>query len=451
MPNRTNGSNRPVTTNRNTGISNRNTGMGRTANTATSGRAIGGTGTRPSAGGHANIPRRAPAGKTVALRTGGSASIRPNGKLRSIDRGGTHIQYNARGGRTVSTVHNGAHVVTTGSHRGYVQRPYVVRNGRTYVQRTYVVNHVTYSAAYRSYYYRGGYYYAYAPAYYYHPVFYGWAYNPWPAPVYWSWGWTPVAYPWYGYYGYYFAPYPAYPSAAYWLTDYLIAANLQAAYAAHSDEGPADDNTAANDQPSQPNDSQASGNQQTVALSPEVKEAIAQEVKAQLSAEQAATGNSNNGAQAAGVGNDTPPALDPALRTFVVSSALEVSGTDQDCTLTPGDVVTRITDVPDEDQKVTVAVTSSKKADCAAGQQVLVAVQDLQEMHNHFREQLDAGLKELAAKQGKDGLPPAPDVTTIAGEIPPPAVDATAAKSLQDQESAADQTEKDVSRETSGS
>jgi len=50
--------------------------------------------------------------------------------------------------------------------------------------------------------------------------------------VFWNWGWTPAAYPWYGYYGYYFAPYPAYPSAAYWLTDYVMASDLQAAYAA---------------------------------------------------------------------------------------------------------------------------------------------------------------------------------------------------------------------------
>ena len=43
-------------------------------------------------------------------------------------------------------------------------------------------------------------------------------------------GWG--AAPWYGYYGAYFRPYPVYPSAAYWLTDYMVAASLQEAYAA---------------------------------------------------------------------------------------------------------------------------------------------------------------------------------------------------------------------------
>ncbi len=33
-------------------------------------------------------------------------------------------------------------------------------------------------------------------------------------------------------YGYYFNPYPVYAAPAFWITDYLIAANLQAAYAA---------------------------------------------------------------------------------------------------------------------------------------------------------------------------------------------------------------------------
>jgi hypothetical protein len=68
------------------------------------------------------------------------------------------------------------------------------------------------------------------PAYYYPPAFYGWAYNPWPAPAPYVWGWGAAL--WYGYYGAYFRPYPVYPSAAYWLTDYMVAASLQEAYAA---------------------------------------------------------------------------------------------------------------------------------------------------------------------------------------------------------------------------
>jgi len=105
---------------------------------------------------HSNSRSRNPTARTISLRSGGTANLRPNGKIRSIDRDGVHVQYSIHGDRKIVSDHNGARIVTTGSHRGYVQRPYVVRNGHSYVQRTYVVNHVAYTAAYRSYYYGGG-------------------------------------------------------------------------------------------------------------------------------------------------------------------------------------------------------------------------------------------------------------------------------------------------------
>lgn len=52
-------------------------------------------------------------------------------------------------------------------------------------------------------------------------------------------------------------------------------------------------------------------------------------------------------------------------------------------------------------------VLSSKQNDCGAGAQFKIAVDDLQDMHNSFREQLDAGLSKLAENQEK-GLPAAP-------------------------------------------
>ena len=76
-----------------------------------------------------------------------------------------------------------------------------------------------------------------------------------------------------------------------------------------------------------------------------------------------------------------------------------------------------------------------------SGKQVAVGVDDLQEMHNHFQEQLDNGMKEMAAKQGTGGLPKAPDTSTTASDVPPPPPDASAAKTLDDQQTAADQTE----------
>ena len=94
---------------------------------------------------------------------------------------------------------------------------------------------------------------------------------------------------WYGYYGYYFNPYPAYATAALWMTDYVISQNLQNAYAAQA-EANANANAAASqdDSGNQDASAQGGGNGGGVVLTPEVKQAIADEVKAQLASEQQA-------------------------------------------------------------------------------------------------------------------------------------------------------------------
>ena len=80
-----------------------------------------------------------------------------------------------------------------------------------------------------------------------------------------------------------------------------------------------------------------------------------------------------------------------------------------------------------------------------------VKVDDLQEMYNHFQEQITDGMGELAKKQGTGGMPKAPDTGTQASALPPPAPDTTAAKTLQDQQQAADQTEAQVKQEAAAS
>jgi len=47
----------------------------------------------------------------------------------------------------------------------------------------------------------------------------------------------------------------------------------------------------------------------------------------------------------------------------------------------------------------------------------------------------------LADKQGKNGLPAAPDTKTQAGEVPAPAPDKNVSNDLQDQKKEADQAE----------
>jgi hypothetical protein len=245
-----------------------------------------------------------------------------------------------------------------------------------------------------------------------------------------------------------------YPSAAFWLTDYLIAANLQAAYtdraeanadaAASYDQGPSNYG----------NEGGQAANSGPVMLTPEVKQAIAEEVKAQLAADQQQS-SGGQGASSDGqalvpapANGEVPPALDPARRTFVVDHNITVVSDGQECELTGGDVITRLTDTPDADQNVTASVSASKRTDCGAGKQVLISVEDLQEMYNHFEEQLNNGMKALAEKQGTGGLPKAPDTATTASDVPLPPPDTNAAKDLTDQQATADQTEQQVKEET---
>jgi hypothetical protein len=403
----------------------------------------------PSGAGH--VGNRTVPGRQVSLKGGGSASIRPNGQIRSVNRNGMQINRGFHGGRTVVSTHNGVRVVSVGHRGGYVQRAYVVRGGHSYYSRTYYYHGVYRTGVYRGYYWGGRPYYGYYPGYYYHPAFYGWAYNPWPAPVYWGWGWG--AAPWYGYYGPYYAPYPVYPSAAFWVADFMIAASLQAAYEAQAEVGwlgPDHDSAllvASLVAPPAP-DTQ-------VKMSPEVKNALSEEIKITLAAEQAESGKSassggNSGGGAPATSNEAPPALDPKFRTFLISSDTSlVAGDDDECPLSQGDVIERTTDKPDNDGNVNVKVVASNKKDCAIGKEGPMSTDDLQEMYNSFREQVKDGMGELAKKQGTGGLPKAPDTGTTAGDVPPPSPDKSAEKSLQDQSTAADQAEADVKQEAS--
>jgi hypothetical protein len=235
-----------------------------------------------------------------------------------------------------------------------------------------------------------------------------------------------------------------YPTAALWLTDFLLAEDLRLAYEARRD---AEANAAAG-QAYQPPPPAAEGQGYSGQISPELKEAIAAEVRAQLAAEQQ-QGASTAPQQPAPSGAEAPPgALDPARRLFVVSSNLAVSTVDgQDCELTSGDIITRLDDTPDDNNKVRVSVSSSKGGDCGVGATLMVDVNDLQEMQNQFGDKIDTGLKTLADNSGQGGLPPAPDTGTTAGQVPLPPPDASVDSALQAQQQQADQTEKQVQQE----
>jgi hypothetical protein len=283
---------------------------------------------------------------------------------------------------------------------------------------------------YHTYGWRGVTYYRYIPPVYYHPVFYGWVFNPWVTPISFRWGWYRD--PWYGYWGGYFAPAPVYPTAALWLTDYLLAENLRLAYESRQAALQQEQDAPA---PEYPQNGAAT-------LTPEIKAAIAEEVRQQIEAERAAAGQSdpsggypgNSGGYPGAAptsGDVPPPSLDPKQRIFVVSANLDVSITGgEGCALTPGDIILRTGDQMTGDGRIGVSVLSSKPGDCPVNAAADIEVAALQEMHNQFREQIDSGLKTLAENQGKGGLPsgPPPNPRTVAeGQAT-----ADAASSVQD-------------------
>jgi hypothetical protein len=390
-------------------------------------------------------------GRTTSVTTprGTTAQLDNRGRVTSIrDKGGNTINRGPRGERRVESVRpDRSRVVSFGHRGGYVERPFD-RGGRQYVSRTFVIGGHSYVHVYRGHYYHGVPYFVYVPPYYYAPVYYGWVYNPWPRPIYYTWGW--YGSPWYRPYGYYFAPYPVYPYASLWLTDYLLAENLRLAYEADSIHG------------YQPTDSQAHSvlaayhpgeqangarpNSDPAVLSPEVKQMIADEVKAVIADEQKAA-SASSGPSRASSGDELPAALDPNHRVFVAFSVLELTANGETCSLTPSDVVKRTEDTPDNDNTVAVQILASKKSDCAMGSQARIQLTDLNDMQNHLREQVDAGMKMLADKQGKDGLPAAPAANPRAVPEGTAAPDATAAEDLQKQQQEADQTEKEVEQE----
>ena len=379
--------------------------------------------------------------RTVTTQNGATATVLQNGAILHVEHQGTVIDHGPRGERHIETpLQGGGRVVVENNRRGFVEHTFE-RDNHVFVSRTIIINNRTEVRVYEHERYRGIIYYRYVPAFYFRPAFYGWFFSPWRVGISFEWGWGP----WFGFYAGYFQPYPVYTAPNYWLTDYLISENLRLAYENQQLEA-ANQNYYNNPPPDQ-------GYQQApVTLSPEVKQAIADEVARQLAEAQAEAqqGGGQLPPPTDSNGDVIPPALDPQMSTFIVSSNIQVYDGDTPCTLTPGDIIVRIDDTPGDDGAVEVKVTNSKGGDCRAGARPRVYVNDLQDMQNHFRAQIDAGMQQLAAKQGTNGLPPAPagSTSTIQGRIQG-TPDPNAAQLLQQQQRNADAIENQV-RQQSG-
>ena len=386
----------------------------------------GGAGT-PGAG-HGWSSGKTPAGAKVATaKNGSTVAKRPDGHVASVHdpKRNLDVHHTLSGNRhVVKERADHSRVVVERGGRGYVQRNYAY-GGRVYVSRTYVYEGRVYGAYYGNYYYGGVYVNPYYPSYYYGPAYYGWAYNPWAAPVPYAWGWA--GNPWYGYYGAYFTPYPVYPSAAFWLTDYIIANSLQAAYAA-----------------------QAAALSNPAPLTPDVKQLIADEVKRQIALENAEAQNQNA----------TPDPASSSIQRLLTDGTAHVfvAGTDLDvvdsagseCALSEGDALQLNGQTAADAQAANLVVLASKGGrECPKGDLVSVGFQDLQDMQNHMRQTIDQGMQDLQAKQGKGGLPAAPSAAraapvkaAYAAAAPPP--DPNAANDIQQESQEADQAEKET-------
>ncbi|HXM40976.1 MAG TPA: hypothetical protein VN924_06975 [Bryobacteraceae bacterium] len=368
-------------------------------------------------------------GHTTVQTSHGSVEKRPDGHIATVHdtKRGMDVHHNLSGNRRV-VVERSDHtrIVAERGGRGYVQRPYMY-HGHEYARRSYYYHGHYYNNYYGRYGYHGMYLNPYFPSYYYGAAFYGWAYNPWAAPIAYGWGWG--GNPWYGYYGAFFTPYPVYASPSLWLTDYIIANSLQAAYVA-----------------------QAAALSNPAPLTPEVKQLIADEVRQEVALE-------NNEAQTAAAAGGEPDAAsssiarlltDGKLHVFVAGHDLDVvdaGGTE--CALSEGDAIQLTGQTAPDAQAATLAVLASKGGkECPKGDTVSVALTDLQDMQNHMRETIDQGMKELQAKQGQGGLPAAPASakappveSPMAAIAPPPPPESEVAAEIKQQSQEADKAE----------
>jgi hypothetical protein len=386
---------------------------------------------------------------------GRAANFSSNGKVTSVHTANVDIRHTANGQRIVVAHRaDNSTVVLTGRHSGYVERT-VVRNNRTYVQRTVVVNNQVVTRTYVNYGFAGLILPHFVSPVFYAPAFYGWAYYPWVVPVHYTWGWFGA--PWYIGPNPYFVASPVYPSASYWLADYYLGQTMAAAYDANQ-EALADEanDAAATDMASDDDDADDSSTLRasvTTPITPELKAAIADEVREQLGAENTSAANPDSATSNA----ELPTELAERNHVFVASSTISVTTTDeQECNLQPGDILQLSMTPANGMPLVQLRVASSRMTDCPAGVQVMVSVQDLQDMQNNLRAQIASGLDTLQKNQGKGGLPAAPPAAL---SIPPrpgtvgldSAADKDAVAAIETESGKADALEHDVTQSTFGS
>ena len=368
-------------------------------------------------------------GGEARMTNGGVLRTRADGSRAEIHdtQRGIDIHYGANGSRRVMAERADHSRIFAERGGGYVQHPYLYR-GQELAHRTYWEHGHEFAHFYSPTMYHGVPLQVYAPARFYSAGYYGWMSSRWASSAHYTWGWAGK--PWYMSYHHYFAVYPAYDDATYWLTDYLIATSLEAAYAA------------------QIRAQMAAGD--SAVMSSEVKGEIEEEIKSELQQEAAAA--KANAADPRGLpdnGGISTTLTDGNSHVFLAGQNVDAAdGSGAECTISAGDVVqVRAAPAPGATAVNATVLASKGGSECATGSMVRVGVSDLQEMQNYMHQIVDQGVEDLQAHQGTGNLP-APPATAqgaavsagFAVDAPPPDADAQA--QINAQVAVADQAEK---------
>ena len=269
------------------------------------------------------------------------------------------------------------------------------------------------------------------PAVRYPAVYYAWALTAWPRPVAYAWGWQ--VQPWYPMYGSLFTPYPVYTSPDLWMTDYIIAQSMQAAYQAQAaaptaeppplgatatpvpDPGVAAPAAELSDAPAarpsdaspapQSSDTPSAAGAMPPAITPQVKAQLNAQIKVQLHEQQAAAAM-----PATLTTQSTPPALRPNHVFFQVVQPLTVplATTNGHCSLSANDYIKRTGGVSNDDWMIPVVVELSRPSDCPEGLQTRVGLNDLNAMENEQEAQVMEAMRAASKRMGPNGPPSGP-------------------------------------------
>ena len=368
---------------------------------------------QPPSGGSKRVSDHEFQPKATVKTPNGSAKTDAHGHVRTLTTSAGTTHYGAHNERRTESKVKDGRLVGYSAHRGSLERDVPGHPGLH--QRTSGAGSKYSTHMYRDGSYRGMHYERYVPSVRYNSRFYGWETRRWATPVAYNWGWQ--GQPWLTAAGGYFTPASSYADAAAMLADYIIAQELQEEYAVRQEAG----DTTVNSGPVTP-------------ISDDVRARLAAEVRLGIENEQSGTTSTG--------GESAPEALDPKIQTFLVSSTLSLDTAGDTCPLAPGDVLFRV-DANLLGTKVNIRVEDSQPGDCPVSTVSQLEIATLQEMHNHFREQMDDGQKVEAENEGKNGLPAGPAAGGTTTEDGQNAVDDSAALSAdlaqQQQQASADE------------